>query len=43
MNTLISAVVGALAASAVLIGGVHVVDSGQKPVADNQLYTYSNE
>lgn len=43
MNTLISAVVGALAATAVLVGGVNVVDSGQKPVANNELYTYSSE
>ncbi|WP_281292639.1 hypothetical protein [Nocardioides humilatus] len=43
MNMLISAVVGALAASAVLVGGVNAAQDGQKPVANKDLYTYSSE
>jgi hypothetical protein len=43
MNMLISAVVGAVAASALLVGGVNVASDGQKPVANKDLYTYSSE
>jgi hypothetical protein len=43
MNMIISAAVGALAASAVLVGGVNAVEGGQKPVSNAELYTYSSE
>jgi hypothetical protein len=43
MNMIISAVVGALAASAVLVGGVNAVQGDQKPVSNAELYTYSSE
>ena len=42
MNRLIAALVGALAAVAVLLGGVHIAKGDQTPVADSQLTTYSN-
>lgn len=42
MNTLIAALVGALAAGAVLIGGVHLAQGDQSPVAVTKLYTYSS-
>lgn len=43
MNTIISAVVGALAASAVLVAGVNAVQGDQTPVADSKLYTYADQ
>lgn len=43
MNVIISSIVGALAASAVLVGGVHAVKADQTPVSQNELYTYSSE
>ncbi len=43
MNMLISAVVGALAAGAVLVGGVQAAQGDQKPVGKSELYTYSSE
>lgn len=43
MNMLISAVVGTMAASALLVGGVNAVQGDQKPVSDAELYTYSSE
>lgn len=43
MNMLISSVVGALAAGAVLVGGVQAVQSDQKPVGQSELYTYSSQ
>lgn len=43
MNVIISSIVGALAASAVLVGGVQAVKSDQKPVSKSELYTYSSE
>ena len=42
MNLLISAVVGALAAGAVLVGGVHVAQPGTTPVSKADLTTYSS-
>ena len=45
MNVIISTIVGALASGAVLVGGVQAYQSGteQKPVSQNELYTYSSE
>ncbi len=43
MNLIISSIVGALAAGAVLVGGVHAAQSDQKPVSNAELYTYSSE
>ncbi|WP_281290956.1 hypothetical protein [Nocardioides antri] len=43
MNMLISAAVGALAASALLVGGVNAAKGDQKPVSNAELYTYSSE
>lgn len=43
MNMLISAAVGALAASALLVGGVNAAQGGQTPVSNAELYTYSSE
>lgn len=43
MNMLIAAIVGALAAGAVLVGGVHVAQPGPTPVAKSDLYTYSSK
>lgn len=42
MNVVISACVGALAATAVLVGGVNVAQDDQRPVADTELTTYSS-
>lgn len=42
MNTLIAALVGALAAGAVLVGGVNIAQPSQEPVANAKLYTYSS-
>lgn len=45
MNILISSIVGALAAGAVLVGGVNAYQnsSAQEPVSEADLYTYSSE
>lgn len=43
MNLIISSIVGALAAGAVLVGGVQAAQSDQKPVSESEVYTYSNE
>ena len=45
MNVIISSIVGALAAGAVLVGGVNAYQGGtdQKPVSKSELYTYSSE
>ena len=45
MNVIISSIVGALAASAVLVGGVQAYQGAtdQKPVSKTELYTYSSE
>ena len=45
MNLIISSIVGALAAGAVLVGGTQAYQSGtdQKPVSQGDLYTYSSE
>lgn len=42
MNTIISAVVGAIAAAAVTIGGINVATDAPKPVAQTDLYRYSS-
>jgi hypothetical protein len=42
MNRLIAALVGALAAVAVLVGGVHIVQGDTKPVAQDDLRTYAS-
>jgi hypothetical protein len=42
MNRLIAALVGALAAFAVLLGGVHVAKGDQRPVATTKLETYAS-
>lgn len=43
MNVIISSIVGALAASAVLVGGVQAAKSDQQPVSNAEVYTYSSE
>lgn len=43
MNTIIAAVVGALASTTVLVTGVNVVQGDQKPVSTEKLYTYSDQ
>jgi hypothetical protein len=43
MNLIISSIVGALAAGAVLVSGVQVAKDDQKPVSEAELYTYSSE
>lgn len=43
MNQLIAALVGALAAFAVLLGGVHVAQGDQSPVATHTLTTYASK
>ncbi len=44
MNLIISAIVSSLAAGALVVGGVQVYQGGteQKPVSNNELYTYSS-
>lgn len=42
MNRLIAALVGALAAFAVLISGVHIAQGDQKPVSSSELQTYAS-
>ncbi|MEQ6901732.1 hypothetical protein [Nocardioides sp. YIM 152588] len=43
MNIVISAFVGALVATAALVGGVNVVQGDQSPVAETTLYSYASE
>ena len=43
MNLIVSAFVGALAATAVLITGVNAAQGDQSPVADTKLFTYSSQ
>ncbi|WP_275890188.1 hypothetical protein [Nocardioides faecalis] len=43
MNTIIASAVGALAAAAVLVGGVNAMQSDTKPVSDEKLYSYSTQ
>ena len=43
MNLIISSIVGALAAGAVLVGGVQAAQPDQKPVNKSDLYSYSSE
>ena len=43
MNLIISSIVGALAAGAVLVGGVQAAQPDQKPVNKSDLYSYSTE
>ena len=45
MNMIISTIVGALASGAVLVGGVQAYQGAtdQKPVSNDELYTYSSE
>ena len=43
MNTIIAAVVGALASSAVLVAGVNAVHGDQTPVSNEKLYSYSDQ
>ena len=43
MNLIISAFVGALAATAVLITGVNAVQGDQSPVSEQKLTTYSSQ
>jgi len=43
MNTLIAAIVGSVAAAAVMVGGVnYVANDTPEPVAQSELYTYSS-
>lgn len=42
MNTVIAAIVGALAAGAVMVGGVNAAQDTPEPVAKSELYTYSS-
>ncbi|GAB3859256.1 hypothetical protein GCM10028801_20380 [Nocardioides maradonensis] len=43
MNRFIAALVGALAAFAALVSGVHVAQGHQTPVASDQLRTYAQK
>lgn len=43
INAIIASAVGALAAAAVLVGGVNAVQSDPTPVSEDRLYTYSSE
>lgn len=43
MNKIISAAVGALAATAVLVAGVNAAQGDPEPVAETKLYTYSSQ
>ena len=43
MNLIISAVVGAVTAGAVMLGGVNVAQTDEKPVAEKHLYTYPSQ
>jgi len=43
MNMMISAFVGALAATAVLVAGVNAAQGDQNPVSETKLYTYSSQ
>ena len=43
MNRFIAALVGALAACGLLLGGVHLAKGDQKPVANTQLETYASK
>lgn len=42
MNRFIAALVGALAAFAVLLGGVHAAKGDQRPVSESHLETYAS-
>jgi hypothetical protein len=42
MNRFISALVGALAAFAVLVSGVHIAKGDQQPVSSTKLETYAS-
>lgn len=43
MNVIISAVVGALASTAILVAGVNAAQGDQAPVSTDRLYTYSDQ
>jgi hypothetical protein len=43
MNLIISALIGALTAGAVTLGGVNVAQTDEQPVAQKNLYTYSSQ
>lgn len=43
MNTIIATVVGALASTAVLVAGVNAAQTDNKPVSNEQLYSYSDQ
>lgn len=42
MNMIIAVVVGGLAATAVTLGGVHIAQGDQSPVAKSTLSTYAS-
>ncbi|MFC7503255.1 hypothetical protein ACOACQ_00940 [Nocardioides sp. CPCC 206347] len=43
MNTIIATVVGALASTVVLVGGVNAAQGEHKPVSNEKLYSYSDQ